>query len=231
VRPGHGPHGLTVEPRATSSPPATGIFGGTFDPVHYGHLRAALEARRHLGLEDFRLLPAGEPPHRPPAAATAEQRLEMLRLAATPETGFRVDDREVRRSGPSYMVDTLQEFRDESPEAPLVLIIGQDAANELDGWHRWRSLFELGHVAIMHRPGTDFAWSTALNREMEGRIETDNGRIAASPAGRVFILEITQLAISSTEIRRQVRCGESPRFLLPDAVIAYIRSRGLYAAS
>ncbi len=119
---------------------AIGIFGGTFDPVHFGHLRAAVETRELLKLEDFRLLPAGTPPHRSNTVASATHRLAMLRLAVSEQSGFTVDDREVRRGGNSYMVDTLREIRNETGDSPLILMIGQDASNVLDSWHQWRSI-------------------------------------------------------------------------------------------
>ena len=130
-----------------------GIFGGTFDPVHFGHLRAALESREQLDVDEFRLLPAGQPPHRDTPGVSSEHRLEMVRIALAGQPGFSVDDREVQRAGPSWMVDTLSAIRAEESEVSLILVIGQDAANELDTWHRWRDLFELAHIAIMRRHG------------------------------------------------------------------------------
>jgi nicotinate-nucleotide adenylyltransferase len=207
-----------------------GVFGGTFDPVHFGHLRAAHEARELLGLAEFRLVPAGHPPHREPPVATPRQRLEMLRLAAGPVPGFRVDDREISRSGQSYMVDTLGEIRAECGAAPLVLVIGLDAANHLDGWHRWKSLFELAHLAVMSRPGAAFGWQGELKSEMERRLVETPRALRSDPAGRVVLLDITQLAISSTDIRLQLHSGRSPRFLLPTSVLGYIREQRLYLA-
>lgn len=206
-----------------------GIFGGTFDPVHYGHLRAASEAGERLELADLRLLPAGMPPHRPAPLAPAEHRLAMLRLALSGHADLWADDREVRRNGHSYMVDTLTEIRLEEGEAPLLLIIGQDAANALDTWYRWRQLFALAHIVIMRRPESGEVYSTPLLQEVRPRAVSDPGLLQASPAGLVYSLEITQLAISSTDIRRQIAAGKSPRFLLPESVIAYIRKHGLYA--
>ena len=215
----------------SSSHAAVGIFGGTFDPVHYGHLRAALEAREMLGLEDFRLLPAGTPPHRSNTVASGVQRLAMLRLAVAEYSGFKVDDREVRREGNSYMADTLSEIRDETGESPLLLIIGQDAANALDSWHQWRTIFDLAHLVIMRRPESRIAWSGELQNQMEQRLARDPKQLRAKTAGLVLPLEVTQLAISSTGIRKQLLAGQSPRFLLPDAVIDYIGQNKLYFAA
>jgi len=209
---------------------AIGIFGGTFDPVHYGHLRAALEAREILKLEDFRLLPAGTPPHRTSTVASAAHRLAMLRLAVSSHPGFRVDDREVRRGGNSYMVDTLREIREEAGDSPLLLMIGQDAANALDSWHQWREICGLAHLVIMLRPESEMSWSPELRKEIQWRLVHDSQQLKQKPAGCVFSLEVTQLAISSTGIRNQLTSGRSPRFLLPDEVIDYIEQNQLYFA-
>jgi len=218
--------GLQSSPHA-----AVGIFGGTFDPVHYGHLRAALEAREMLELEDFRLLPAGTPPHRSNTLASGVHRLAMLRLAVAEYSGFKVDDREVRREGNSYMADTLREIRDETGASPLLLIIGQDAANALDSWHQWRGIFDLAHLVIMRRPESRIAWSGKLQDQMERRLAKEPKQLREKTAGLVLPLEVTQLAISSTGIRKQLLAGQSPRFLLPDAVIDYIGQNKLYFAA
>jgi nicotinate-nucleotide adenylyltransferase len=210
---------------------AVGIFGGTFDPVHYGHLRAALEAREILKLEDFRLLPAGTPPHRSNTVASGVHRLAMLQLAVSEHSGFRVDDREVRREGNSYMVDTLLEIREETGDSPLLLIIGQDAANALDSWHQWLTIFGLAHLVIMRRPESKLAWSGELQNQMERRLARNPKQLREKAAGLVLPLEVTQLAISSTGIRNQLLAGQSPRFLLPDAVIDYIKQNELYFAA
>jgi nicotinate-nucleotide adenylyltransferase len=207
---------------------AIGIFGGTFDPVHFGHLRAAVEAREKLAVADFRLLPAGQPPHREPPVASPEQRLEMLRLAIAGCPDVRVDDREVRRAGYSYMSDTLAEIRGEAGDAPLLLLIGQDAANALDTWHEWRRLFDLAHLVVMRRPDAHFQCAGELRGEIERRRIRDPAALHGRPAGDVLSLEITQLDISSTDIRARLASSRSPRFLLPDPVLDYIRSQGLY---
>jgi nicotinate-nucleotide adenylyltransferase len=198
--------------------------------VHFGHLRAAVEAREKLGLDDFRLLPAGQPPHRSDTVADGAQRLDMLRLALADCADLRVDDREVRRAGFSYMADTLAEVRREAGEAPLLLLIGQDAANALDAWHEWRRLFGLAHLVVMRRPDAHFSCRGELRAEIERRRVREPARLLAAPAGLVLSLEITQLDISSTHIRGLLASGRSARFLLPDSVLDYIRERGLYLA-
>lgn len=208
---------------------AIGIFGGTFDPVHFGHLRAAVEASEQLPLKQFRIVPAGTPPHRTKTWAGADHRLAMLNLATSEYPDLIVDDREVRRGGNSYMVDTLAEIREEEGEAPLVLMVGQDAVNQLDTWHEWRRLFELAHIAVMRRPGSDHVYSGALFEVMQPRLVDDPAAITRAPSGFVVPLDVTRLEISSTGIRTLVAAGHSPRFLLPEAVIDYIAEHGLYA--
>ncbi|MEM1080281.1 MAG: nicotinate-nucleotide adenylyltransferase [Pseudomonadota bacterium] len=207
---------------------AIAIFGGTFDPVHYGHLRAAAEVAEQLGVSDFRLLPAGQPPHRASTWAAARHRMAMLELALAPHADLSVDDREVQRSGPSYMVDTLRSIRAEAGDLPLLLCVGQDAANHLDGWHEWRQLPALAHLVIMTRPHSEPSYSSALAEVFEACQECAPEQLMNSPAGRVCRVEVTRLAISSTTIRRQLSDSRDPRFLLPSTVLAYIRKHGLY---
>jgi len=207
---------------------AVGIFGGTFDPVHFGHLRAATEAMEKLQLDDIRLLPAGAPPHRSITHASAEHRLAMLKLALADYPDLVVDDREVRRKGFSFMTDTLSEIRAGAADIPLLLFIGQDAANALDTWHEWPRLFELAHLVIMRRPESEDQYSEELFEQIQPRLVNNPGKLASSPAGLILPLELTQLAISSTDIRRRFRSGLSPRFLLPKPVIDYVREHELY---
>jgi len=205
-----------------------GIFGGTFDPIHYGHLRTAFELLQALRLAEVRLVPAGRPPHRDPPLCDADRRLEMLRAAAAEQPGFVVDDRELRRAGPSYTVTTLRELRAEAPARPLCLIVGMDAFLGLPQWHEWRALVELAHIVVAHRPG----WSAPghgplgelLAQRGTGRVED----LHAAPAGRIHVRAVTQLEISSSALRELIVAGSDPRYLLPDAVRAIIRDTGCY---
>jgi len=207
-----------------------GIYGGTFDPIHYGHLRTALEVKEALGLAELRFMPCRLPPHRGVPGASPGQRLRMLELALTdagPE--FTVDQRELRRKGPSYMVDTLVSLREENPARSLCLIVGLDAFCGLAGWHRWRDLFALAHMAVMQRPDALVPqWTGELAEEVRERRTGEAGDLLASPAGRVVFLQVTQLAISATGIRRLIGEGKSPRYLLPEPVLRMIQSQGLY---
>lgn len=205
-----------------------GIFGGTFDPVHYGHLRAAVEAVERLDLPVLRLMPAGVPPHRGRPFATAADRLRMLRLAVEGHPELAVDDREIRRAGASYMVDTLSAVRAEAPAEPLLLLIGQDAANGLDTWHEWRRLFDLAHLVILRRPDSVDAYSPTLLEALGPRLVDRVEPLRDRSRGLVLPLDITQLDISSTDIRVMIANRRSPAFLLPEPVIAYIERHGLY---
>jgi len=209
---------------------AVAIFGGTFDPVHYGHLRAAAEISERLKVSDFRLVPAGRPPHRDGTWAEPFHRLAMLELAVAPYSDLHVDEREVRRDGPSFMVETLESVRAEIGAVPLLLCVGQDAANQLDQWHRWQDLPTLAHLVVMTRPRSAPRYPAALAEVLESRRVKRARDLMRSPAGLVCHVEVTQLAISSTDIRRQLARGWDPRFLLPATVLSYIRKHGLYGA-
>lgn len=209
---------------------AVAIFGGTFDPVHYGHLRAAAEISERLKVSDFRLVPAGRPPHREGTWAEAFHRLAMLELAVASYSDLHVDAREVLRTGPSFMVDTLASVRTEVPDVPLLLCVGQDAANHLDRWDRWQRLLDLAHLVVMTRPRSEPAYPDQLAELLEQRRVGRARDLMDSPCGLVCHVEVTQLAISSTDIRNQLRHGWNPRFLLPATVLSYIRKHELYGA-
>ncbi len=204
------------------------LFGGTFDPVHYGHLRCADEARQQLGLKNLYLLPAGTPPHRKPPQATTKQRLEMLQLAQAEFPRLEIDDRETRRSGPSYMVDTLQELRTEFLQRPLLLLIGQDAANHLHSWFHWEQLFELAHIVILTRPGAKAEYRSDLTRQIQRRLSTDVQSLCCSEAGGVLYLGVTSIDVSATSIKSIIRLGRSPQSMLPEVVLNYINENQLY---
>jgi nicotinate-nucleotide adenylyltransferase len=178
-----------------------------------------------------RFLPTGNPPHRDQTQASAEQRLAMVRAAVEGQTGFSVDDRETRRSGLSYSVDTLGELRAEFPQRAICLLLGMDAFLGLPNWHRWREILELAHVIVAHRPG----WKAPTQGPL-GELMVDRGTGAVNdlhkaPAGRIYVHAVTQLEISSTELRQIIDAGRDPRFLVPDAVREIIRLSGCYARS
>lgn len=210
-----------------------GIFGGTFDPLHHGHLRLAEEARQTLGLAEVRWVPAGQPSHRSAPSASAEQRLAMVRLAIAGNSGFSLDDSEALSDRPSYSVPTLERLRTQAgPQRPLVLLLGADALLGLDRWHRWRDLFPLAHLAIATRPGFDLAGSqlsAALADEIRQRLAASPACLAAAPAGRILSFAITALDISATALRTTLKAGASARYLLPDPVLDYIATHHIYS--
>ena len=205
-----------------------GIFGGTFDPVHFGHLRPALEVQQALGLNQVRFIPAGQPPHRETPYASTPQRLSMLRAAIEDQPGFVVDERELRREGPSYMVDTLASLREEVGQIPLCLILGYDAFLGLPGWHQWNSLIELAHLVITHRPGWNHDELEDALQSLVKQCETGVERLLEQAAGGLLFVPVTQLDISATIIREQIRAGQDIRYLLPDTVYRIIREQKLY---
>jgi nicotinate-nucleotide adenylyltransferase len=209
---------------------AIGVFGGTFDPIHCGHLRTAFELWQELRLAEVRFLPTGSPPHRAQLYASAERRLEMVRAAVADQPNFVVDDREIRRSGVSYSVDTLTELRREYPQRSLCLLLGMDAFLGLPNWHRWRELLSLAHIVVAHRPGWRAPTTGPLGEVM---VDHGTGTVSAlheSPAGRVYVHAVTQLEISSTELRSLILAGRDPRYLVPDAVRQIILETRCYAA-
>lgn len=207
-----------------------GILGGTFDPVHFGHLRPALELLEGLELDAIRLIPCGIPPHRQVPIAGAEQRLAMLRLAVEGVEGLEVDERELKRAGPSYMVDTLLSLREEVGEQPLCLILGLDAFLGLDSWHQWERILDLCHLVVAHRPGWTLheGISGPIQQLLNRRQIRDREGICREKAGMILFQAVTQLDISATSIRNRLAQGQQVRYLLPDPVLEYIEQQGLY---
>lgn len=206
-----------------------GVFGGTFDPIHYGHLRTAFEMLQALQFDEVRFMPCGDPPHRGTTFAAATDRLRMVELATTGQSGFVVDDRELRRQGPSYSIDTLLSLREEFPDRALGLIVGMDAFLGLPSWHRWAEILDVAHIIVAHRPG----WK-APDMGPLGDMITDFGThrvddLHTALHGRIHIHAVTQLEISSTEIRELVAADRDPRFLMPDSVRDEIAASGCYA--
>lgn len=211
-----------------------GIFGGTFDPIHFGHLRLAQELATGLNLKEVRFIPAGRPPHRAAPGVSSAQRLEMVRLAIAANSQFVVDEREVRKEGVCYTVDTLNELRQEMGEnQPLCLLMGADQFLGLPSWHNWQALFDLAHIVVAHRPGfPQISWADnmpdALQKEMKARQRAEVNTLHELSGGLIYTQPITPLDISATSIRNSLRKGFSPRYLLPDVVLDYIQTHNLY---
>jgi nicotinate-nucleotide adenylyltransferase len=207
-----------------------GLFGGTFDPVHFGHLRVALDVVQHLRLEQLRLLPLAAAVHRRQPLASPEQRMAMLRAAIRDEPVLVADDRELIRGGPSYTVVTLGSFREElGSEAPLCLLVGADAFEGLPDWQRPLDILNLVHLVVMQRPGAPTARDAWLREQVEQRRTDDRAALRRQAGGLIYFQTVTQLDISATRIRRMLAQGKSPRFLLPDAVLDLVQASGCYA--
>ena len=204
-----------------------GIFGGSFDPIHYGHLRTARELATALSLTQVRFIPSAHPPHRAPPVAAAGDRLKMLQLALADESGFVADDRELRRAGPSYTLLTLESLHAELGAVSLYLIVGMDAFLGLDRWHRWQELWSHAHIVALPRPG----WSVEqrLPDWAQSRLCRDASELRQQPSGRLWVQSLTERDVSSTQIRAALARGESPANEVPPAVLRYIKDNRLYS--
>lgn len=221
-----------MKPDSAGSP--LGVFGGTFDPVHFGHLRLAEEAADALQLERVRWIPAGQPALRDAPRVGPVQRLEMVRLAISGNPRFELDPAEVDAEQTSFTVPTLERLRQTrvcGANRPLVLLVGADAFAGMAGWHRWESLFELAHVAVAHRPGyaIDAKYLPPALAEVFRRRFCDNPRLLQdTPAGHIATFAMTPLDISATKIRALLSKGLSVRYLIPENVIAHIHDHRFY---
>lgn len=207
-----------------------GIFGGTFDPIHFGHLRPALDILESLDLEQVRFIPCGQPAHRESPILSGDARLAMVQAAISAEPRFCADDREIMRPGPSYMVDTLQSLKQEFPDKTLCLVLGRDAFLHLPGWHQWKTLFDLAHIVVMTRPQrTAIQTSAVLQQELQARQVASVQALQQQSNGKIYFCEVAQLEISATKIRQMVRQGHNPAYLVPEKVLQLIQDRGLYS--
>ncbi|TAJ55416.1 MAG: nicotinate-nucleotide adenylyltransferase [Nevskiaceae bacterium] len=205
-----------------------GIFGGAFAPFHNGHLRLALEAMDRLQLSQVRLIPTAHPAHRPDSRVSPQKRLEWVRRAVAREKGLIADDREIKREGPSYTIDTLTELKKWRPRTPLVLLLGADAFAHFHTWHRWREILDLAHLAVVSRPGS--ALLPPLEADILAERHADSVEaLRAVPAGLWLELPLPLLEISSSRIRRLLRTGHSVRGLVPDAILDALTPQDLQA--
>lgn len=203
-----------------------GILGGTFDPIHFGHLRPAVEVRGALALEHVRLIPARVSPLRDAPGAASADRLAMLRAAVADQPDLVVDDRELGRDGPSYTIDTLDALAADLPDATLFLIMGSDAFAEFERWYRWEAIVARAHLVVTHRPGTRLTVPPGL----ADAVTEDMAALDAGPAGAVWVQPVTQLDISATGIRRLAAAGGDVRYLMPEGARRHLEEQRLYDA-
>lgn len=213
-----------------TKPARIGILGGMFNPVHFGHLRAAIEVCESLGLDEVRLFPCAQPPHRAAPTVSAALRSEMVAAAVAGSRVLKLDSRELELPPPSYTLRTLQSLRAEFPAASFVLLLGEDAFNGFHRWHEWQLIAQLCHIAVMHRPGSHRLPAAAATEEWVREVEVAPEQLFADDAraGHLAFCDIPALDISSTRIRDLVQAGRDARFLLPDAVLEIIQRENLY---
>jgi nicotinate-nucleotide adenylyltransferase len=209
------------------------LFGGTFDPVHWGHLRVAQDAAAALQLPEVRFVPSQLPVHRDQPGASAADRLAMLQLAVRDMPGLVVDDCELRRTSASYTITTLEAFRERFPARPLIWLIGVDAFLKIQSWHRSSELFDFAHFVVLNRPGFAMAhvFSAAMSDVWQGRVAQDAAALSNARAGRIFLHTVAPQVASATEIRNMIRRAapdNALQALLPSAVLSYIRAHRLY---
>lgn len=201
-----------------------GINGGTFDPIHYGHLRPALEVQQQLGLDQVLFVPCYQPVHRALPQASTEQRCAMIELAIENQPRFALEKIEIERGGPSYMVDTLTSLKQRMPDASLVLMMGTDAFAQFHRWQNWQGILQLANIVIMHRPG-EFV---PIQGEAHKIYQAHQATRLTEASGQIVDVAVTQLDISSTMVRQQLKNGNSADYLLPPNVMAFIQKHSLY---
>jgi nicotinate-nucleotide adenylyltransferase len=205
-----------------------GILGGTFNPVHNGHLRLALEVLQSCNLAEVRLIPLHTPFHRQSPDTSPQHRLQMLKLAIEPANGLLVDERELQRADVSFTVDTLRSIRDEIGQQSLCLIMGMDSFQTLNQWHQWKSLLDYAHIIVAARPGTGLKLNNEVAELYNKNVTTELLELHTHEAGKILEINITQLEISSTRIREMIVTHQDVRYLLPENVISYIEQEDLY---
>jgi nicotinate-nucleotide adenylyltransferase len=205
------------------------FMGGTFDPIHHGHLRTALELQQWLGVDQVCLIPSRQPVHRGEPGCSSEQRLEMVKQAVALESALRVDDRELRSEQPSYSLLTLQSLREElGAEKPICMIMGMDAYLTLPSWHEWQQFIKLCHLVVVQRPGYTLPEESEMATFTRQHQVLSPKEVLEKPAGHVLIHELTPLGISATQVRQSIQAGHSPRYLIPDQVWQFIQENQLY---
>jgi len=205
-----------------------GIFGGTFDPVHIGHITLAEEIKKHLLIDRMYLIPCRLPPHRARPNASDQDRLQMLQLATT-NTSLLIDDRELKRDGPSYTVDTLQSFREQyGAVASLICCMGMDAFARFNTWHRWQDILSIAHLAVIARAENQREINVDIRTLLLHHQCAEKKVLKDTPAGHIYLTQLSQIPVSSTQVRQQLAQGVLPSAALNPTVYHYIQERGLY---
>lgn len=205
-----------------------GILGGTFDPIHLGHLQLARELYQRIPLQEIRFIPAYQPVHRNSPKANTNDRLNMLKLALIDQAGFVIDERELQRQGPSFMIDTLISLRKEMPENSLCLLMATDAFAGFDSWHRWQEILNYAHIIVVNRPEIPFTYSAMLQQFILQHKTEQKELLTTKTHGYLYFMNIPALPISATNIRQQIAAGQQPENLLPKKVWEYIEKHNLY---
>jgi nicotinate-nucleotide adenylyltransferase len=213
---------------SNKKPTAIGILGGTFDPVHMGHLRLSLEIQQTLHLDHVRLMPCYLPVHRPPPIASAEHRLAMLQIAVESEALLQVDSREIYQHAPVYTIDSIQSLKNDFGAAHLCLIMGNDVFIHLNSWREYENLLNYCHIIVAHRPSFSISPHSPLHEKLHAHYTQNKDDLFSYESGKIYFQKITGLSISATDIRDQCRNGYNARFLLPDPVYHYINTHKLY---
>ena len=207
---------------------AIGILGGTFDPIHFGHLRMALELYAALDLARVHIVPCNRPVHRKTPIASPHARLAMIEAAIVNEPALVADAREIKRNRPSYTIDTVLEMRKEMPDTPLCLLVGIDAFLGFLSWNRWEEILQHAHIIVAHRPHYKLPNEGKLAHLIESHLQREKTFLHENMAGGILLHPITSLEISATDIRKQIAMGANPRYLLPDSVYNYIKQNDTY---
>jgi nicotinate-nucleotide adenylyltransferase len=206
-------------------------MGGTYDPIHYGHLRTALELRERLQLDHIRFIPCNDPPTSKQPLLDAATRLRIVQAATESEPGFIVDAREIERGGVSYTADTLQSLCADFADVPIAMIMGMDAFLSLPDWREWRSFTDYAHIVVARRPGWMAPRDGVLGKLLRERGAESVQALHDDLAGHVYVAEVTQLEISSTALRKSISEGVDPKFLVPPAVRSIILELECYAGT
>lgn len=207
-----------------------GILGGTFDPIHFGHLRMALELHSALDLAKVHIIPCYQPVHREPPLANPQARVEMIKSAIIDEPAFQLDIREIKRQDRSYFIDTLLEMRNERPNTPLCIFIGLDAFLGFATWHRYTEILQNGHIIIAHRPQYQLPKTGIIAEMLNNILQHSINFVHENLAGGLLLNPITALEISASDIRKQIAMSQNPRYLLPNSVYDYIKQHGIYSS-